>query len=207
MDKRILAISDIHGCYNKFVNLLEQTKYKPEEDQLILLGDYIDRGSMSYETVQLVKECVAKGAIALLGNHELMAMHSIENGYTAGMWLYNGGQSTIDSYKNNQSKIDNDLEFLKSLPSYHETEEYIFVHAGLDPDEPLPENMYIEDLVWIRDEWLYSDYSGKPCVFGHTPMKNVLVKNNGKQIGIDTGAVYGGKLSCIELPMMKIYQV
>jgi len=203
--KRTLAIGDIHGCYEKLVKLLSNIDYNPGEDLLIFVGDYIDRGTESYLTIQLIKECVSKGAIALLGNHELMAINALEDDYYKSLWLYNGGQKTLDSYSYHKKYVKDDLEFFKSLPYCFENEKYIFVHAGLNPSEL--EERRKEDLVWIRDEWLNCNYNGKPCVFGHTPMKDIFISENGKQIGIDTGAFYYGKLSCIELPSMKIYQV
>ncbi len=200
--KRILAISDIHGCLSKLEKVLEEAKYNPNTDQLILLGDYIDRGKQSYEVVQRVKELVKGGAIALKGNHELMAINAFK-GSGGTMWLYNGGRETLESYARNYAVINDDIEFFESLPDWHETDDYIFVHAGLDPEEPLPELTPQADLLWIRDEWFNSDYTGKPVIFGHTPMSDIQIWPNGKKIAIDTGAVFGGKLSCIELPTMK----
>ena len=62
-----------------------------------------------------------------------------------------------------------------------------------------------EDLLWIRGEFISSPYDfGKTVVFGHTGFSQPFIKAN--KIGIDTGAVYGGKLTCMELPEKKIYQ-
>lgn len=204
--KRILTISDIHGCADKLTSVLTKAQYNPKEDQLILLGDYIDRGEQSYESVQLVKFLVSEGAIALMGNHEDMAIGAAKK-EPLGLetWLRNGGQDTIESYARNNALIAEDMEFIESLPLYHETEDYIFVHAGLDPEEPLPETNDRRTLLWIRNEWLNCDYVGKPVIFGHTPMKRVTKWPNGKKIAIDTGAVFGGKLSCLELPTMRLF--
>jgi serine/threonine protein phosphatase 1 len=62
------------------------------------------------------------------------------------------------------------------------------------------------DMLWIRDEFIYSDFNfGKRVIFGHTPFREPLVLEN--KIGIDTGAVYGNKLTCVELPAGKFYSV
>ena len=82
--------------------------------------------------------------------------------------------------------------------------EYIFVHAGLRPAVPFNKQVR-EDMLWIRDEFIDSNYDfGKTVIFGHTPFRRPLIEAN--KIGIDTGAVYGGKLTCVELPAKKMYQ-
>lgn len=202
--QRILAISDIHGCADLLVAILEQARYQPESDQLILLGDYIDRGDKSYETVQLVKSLIQGGAIALMGNHEDMAIQAIESDGIE-QWFANGGRYTIWSYRQNHAFVEDDIDFFKSLPLYHETEDFIFVHAGLDPEEPLPETNDRDTLLWIREDWLQCDYPGKPVIFGHTPARTVTCNERGTKIGIDTGAVFWGTLSCLEMPTMRVY--
>jgi serine/threonine protein phosphatase 1 len=82
---------------------------------------------------------------------------------------------------------------------------HLFVHAGLRPGIPLSGQLP-EDLLWIRDEFIDSDWDfGKTVVFGHTPFRKPLFQRN--KIGIDTGMVYGGRLTCIELPSRTVIQV
>lgn len=96
------------------------------------------------------------------------------------------------------------MNFFQSLLPYYETDHFIFVHAGLRPELPLRDQA-IDDLLWIRFEFIENENDfGKTVVFGHTPMKNLLINKN--KIGIDTGAVYGGTLTGVELPEIKIYQ-
>jgi serine/threonine protein phosphatase 1 len=95
--------------------------------------------------------------------------------------------------------------FFQDLRLYHETDSYIFVHAGLAPGVPLDKQQE-KDLLWIREPFIRSDYSfGKKVIFGHTPFKQPLITEN--KIGIDTGAVYGNTLTCVELPAEKFYSV
>ncbi|KLU63101.1 hypothetical protein CEB3_c05210 [Peptococcaceae bacterium CEB3] len=103
------------------------------------------------------------------------------------------------------SFVEDDIGFFKSLPLYHETEDYIFVHAGLNPDYPRPETSDRDTLLWIREDWLRCEYVGKLVVFGHTPARSVTWDARGGKIGIDTGAVRWGTLSCLELPTMRVY--
>ena len=87
---------------------------------------------------------------------------------------------------------------------YYFSAKYIFVHAGLRPGIPVAEQSQ-NDLLWIRYEFINTEKDfDKTVVFGHTPLMTPLIDKN--KIGIDTGAVYGGKLTCIEFPGLKIYQ-
>ncbi|HEY1418624.1 MAG TPA: hypothetical protein VGF41_12000, partial [Myxococcaceae bacterium] len=98
------------------------------------------------------------------------------------------------------------LEFLERLERFHRWDGYLFVHAGIRPGVPW-EQQSDEDLFWIREEFLRRPH-GMPetIVFGHTPGRQVLVDLPYK-IGIDTGLVYGGVLTAIELPDRLLHQV
>ena len=211
---KIFAIGDIHGCLEKLEDLLGQLIIDRQNDTLVFIGDYIDRGKYSREVVdyliRLQREY--KNVICLRGNHEQMFLNYLD-GVNEGLYLGNGGRATLDSYgillsdnpEARKVKIpEAHLNFFRLLLPYHETDHYIFVHAGLRPELPLREQV-IDDLLWIRFEFIESENDfGKTVVFGHTPMKNLLMNRN--KIGIDTGAVYGGKLTAVELPEVKIYQ-
>ena len=119
-------------------------------------------------------------------------------------YLANGGQKTLDQYLNRNKGYDSypippeHLDFFKSLVLFYQTEDYIFVHAGLRKKVPL-EMQDPNDILWIRNDFILSNYDfGKRVIFGHTPFSEPLVQTN--KIGIDTGAVYGNKLTCVELP-------
>ena len=123
--------------------------------------------------------------------------------------MLNGGQRTLDAYLNRPNNPGEypvppaHLEFIKSLHLYYQTDDYIFVHAGLRKKVPLESQKTI-DLLWIRDEFIFSDFDfGKRVIFGHTPFKEPLVQIN--KIGIDTGAVYGNRLTCVQLPEIKFF--
>ena len=100
---------------------------------------------------------------------------------------------------------DEHLAFFKSLRLYYETEKFIFVHAGLKQGVPLErQNTY--DLLWNRHQFLDSDKDfGKKVVYGHTPSPEPQISNN--RIGIDTGAVYGNRLTAVELNRLEFYSV
>lgn len=224
---RILAISDIHGCYDELIQLLNKVKYNPQKDKLILLGDYIDRGKDSRKVIELVMDLVNNGAVALKGNHEDMLIKALDDIGYCQLWLQNGGKKTLRSYHisggygsipwyEQPNKIPRQhIEFIKNLPTWHETEDYIFVHAGLPSYANCPEESNDYDLMWIRNEWFARNWNGKVVVFGHTPTftieghERVDIWLGNRKVCIDTGCVfkkYGGKLSCLQLPSM-VWQV
>ena len=209
--KKIFAIGDIHGSYDRLKTLMDKIPIDFSRDTLVFIGDYIDRGPHSVEVVDYLMQLKNRvpGVIFLKGNHEDM-LDKFINGADRFTYLLNGGQQTLDSYltKPVQSEFypipPDHMEFFKSLRLFYETEEYIFVHAGLRPRVPL-ESQNTEDLLWIRDKFVSSKYDfGKRVIFGHTPLKKPLVEPN--KIGIDTGAVYGNALTCIQLPDLVFFK-
>jgi serine/threonine protein phosphatase 1 len=208
--KRIFAIGDIHGCYDPLVLLLGRIPIDWSQDRLVFMGDYIDRGPQSFEVVQHLIELQERRAdtVFLKGNHEQMLADYL-SGRDRLTYLYNGGQQTLDSYLRHASAPgrypipDAHLRFFESLQLMFETENYIFVHAGLRQGLPL-ERQRPEDLLWIRENFVDSRHAfGKRVIFGHTPFDEPRVEPN--KIGIDTGAVYGNKLTCVQLPEEKFY--
>jgi serine/threonine protein phosphatase 1 len=148
--------------------------------------------------------------VFLKGNHELMLQNYL-SGEDKLSFLYNGGEATLRSYMKAGGVNDahlippEHLEFFDNLRLYYETEDYIFVHGGLKANIPL-EDQDEWDMLWIRDEFIYSDFDfGKRVIFGHTPFREPLILDN--KIGIDTGAVYGNRLTCVELSAMKFFSV
>jgi serine/threonine protein phosphatase 1 len=214
--EKIFAIGDVHGCYPKLIKLMEKIPFNPQKDLLIFMGDYIDRGEQSREVVDYLLDLKKKlpNLVFLLGNHESMLLDYLKGG-NINPFLMNGGKKTLDSYfgENKQLSYEDPrnvfpaghVDFFKSLIHFYETEEYIFVHAGLREAVPL-EQQDLFDLLWIREEFYFSTYDfGKTVIFGHTPFQKPFIYK--KKIGIDTGAVYGNKLTCVELPAMKFVSV
>jgi serine/threonine protein phosphatase 1 len=203
--QKIFVVGDIHGCFDKLCALMDKIPINFTRDQLIFIGDYIDRGSSSLEVVDYLIDLKKRwpATIFLKGNHEDM-LEKYLDGSDRFTYLLNGGQRTLDAYLNRPNNPGEypvppaHLEFFKSLHRYYQTDDYIFVHAGLRKKVPLESQKTI-DLFWIRDEFIYSEFDfGKRVIFGHTPFKEPLVHTN--KIGIDTGAVYGNRLTCVQLP-------
>lgn len=223
--KRTLCISDIHGCHKEFNELLRIVNFNPKEDKLILLGDYCDRGPKSKEVIEQVKSLVEEfNVVALRGNHDQMLIDAL-NGNDDYIFLRNGGISTIESYcglnwfegyqefdydryveaKNYiKQHYQHHFDFLKSLPFYHEDENYIYVHAGLHPMYENWREQPVDNFLWIRDLFLNNQTQvDKTVVFGHTPTINIQktadVYFGGGKIGIDGGCVFGLRLNALEI--------
>lgn len=222
---RIFVISDIHGELDLFTQLLAKVEYDAQTDKLILLGDYIDRGSDSKDVLEKVIDLQEDGAIALRGNHEDMLLSTVQGDEKwSEIWLRNGGIETLESYGVTASETEpifpedetwqRHLRFIESLDYYYETEDTIFVHAGVDPRAKL-EDTPASVLAWIREDF-YATYDGeKTVVFGHTPTQilhsdkknnNVFFGSN-HVIGIDGGAAFGGQLNCLEMKSQKVTSV
>jgi serine/threonine protein phosphatase 1 len=199
-ERRIFAVGDIHGCRKKLEDLLIKIDWRPENhEELIFLGDYIDRGPDSFGVVEKVLELKNKWrerVIALKGNHEQMFVNFI-SGQDNIQLASNGVSLTIRSYHRNSPFPVSHIKFYQDLVLYHETENHIFVHAGLRPGLALTEQTE-HDFLWIRDEFLESSFDfGKTVVFGHTPFKEPFIYPG--RAGLDTGAVFGGPLTCLEV--------
>ncbi len=113
---RRYVIGDIHGCAKALRTLIE-TIQPNEEDEVIFLGDYIDRGPNSRDVVQQILELQQRcKVIPLRGNHEIMLLGVVLGGLDETVWLENGGISTVSSYGGSLSKIpDKHLDFFQSL--------------------------------------------------------------------------------------------
>ncbi|MFC1616594.1 metallophosphoesterase family protein [Candidatus Margulisiibacteriota bacterium] len=213
-DKTIYTIGDIHGHYDKLKTLLSIIG-KDQTAEYVFLGDYIDRGPQPKKVVELcIKFAETHKCIFLKGNHEELmenALSSIKKSETQTddflLWIINGGNTTCQSYKeiNNIYKIHKD--FFQSLKLYYETDDYVFVHAGLKPNVPLKKQKQ-EDLLWIRDNFIFNPfhYKDKTIIYGHT-VTTLCKSPYSDKIGIDTGAGYGGQLTALKLPEMKYIQI
>ena len=220
--ERILAIGDLHGNFDRLLSLFHKIRFRPENDLLVLLGDYIDRGPENMRCIRWAMEMSEKeNVVALRGNHEQMMLdyYSMEGPYSD-IWLPNGGRSTkrdLDAWMEKEpDALERVLDFIRCRPLYHRLSfkgmEYIFCHAGLRPGIPLEEQKE-EDLLWIRNEF-YRSYNGTSIVVvGHTPtlyLKSgcptpMFLKNN--IILVDTGSYFPeGRISCIDVLSKNIWQ-
>lgn len=185
---RLYAIGDVHGCNKELCAILDHLKNVEKftkDDQLIMIGDYIDRGPDSpgvIETLIQFKKDFPKTEF-LRGNHEDMLIghlygYTQENeGMYGNMFHYNGGNKTQEQYEEMFCKWDNLLEI---IPSEHEefilstkgiikTPDAIFVHAGINPYHSIYDQCF-EYTVWDRD---HRYVPGVRVIHGHTPYSHI----------------------------------
>jgi serine/threonine protein phosphatase 1 len=213
--RRIYAIGDIHGCARQLADLhaliANDVAARPVASALLLhIGDYVDRGADTAGVIdRLAGGCPIPGMemVNLLGNHESTMLEALAGERAAGTdWLFAGGRAALQSYG-----IDPDgprevwaaripaehQAFLRGLVLMHREGGYAFIHAGVRPGIAL-EDQARDDLLRSRQPFLYSEADfGAVVVHGHTPVKAPVVRHN--RIAIDTGAVFGGKLTAVVL--------
>lgn len=225
-DMATYVISDIHGQYEMFMELLEQIRLK-KTDTLYILGDILDRGPHPIKT--LLKLMEMPNVICLAGNHELMAVECLEflmeeikdisldkldekmleNLVT---WQYNGSKTTIDEFRvldrEMQQKV---IDFIKDFLSFEEVlingKNYLLVHGGLGNFYPgrAIEDYSLEELIWSRAEYDIQYFEDTYVVTGHTPTQMILgnprpgyIFRRNNHIAIDCGSCRSdGRLAAI----------
>lgn len=209
---RLLAIGDIHGCYDDFCRLWERVAFDPERDFAVFLGDYTDRGPKSREVMEWVLTHKKDSRMVfLMGNHELMLQAAFTDDAMMDLWLSNGGQRTLDSLGVGAELLLYDwLTLLKDMPLYYEVKQedggFIFCHAGLDPEKPM-EEQDSEKLLWDRSFAAYGHSHGPTVVLGHTPVRFIekgrttpIFRREAKVILADTGSYFtDGRISAIDV--------
>lgn len=223
----LYAIGDIHGEREMLEELLAVLPLR-DDDRLVFMGDYVDRGPDSAGVVdRLIALSKERDCIFLIGNHESMFLDflgwSDPNCFAGDAFLMNGGDRTLVSYNYFDSELEptefelpkSHTKFYRNLRLHYREGDYLFVHAGLgrsaldsgDIDYAL-RKADPEDLLWNRTTADMPHKLGVTIVYGHTPANDLEVRwNSPFSIGIDTGAVYGGKLTAIRLPDEQLFQV
>lgn len=221
--RRVYAVGDVHGRIDLLRRLgrliAEDARAAAPADKIVVyLGDYVDRGPGSFAVVDLLLNEPLAGfqAVHLKGNHEDLMLGFLEDARVGPTWFMNGGIATMESYgvdvfdpvggadspEEARRRLREllpraHLDFLRRLALSHREGDYLFVHAGVRPGVPLAEQRP-SDLLWIRGEFLDSaaDF-GRVVVHGHTISAEPEVRAN--RIGIDTGAYYSNRLTCLVL--------
>ena len=222
----VWAIGDVHGKA-AMLDALCAALPRTGDDTTVFLGDYIDRGEDSAGVVRRVlaeHEAAPDRTVLLWGNHEDMAASHFsvyapsEFTYDPYDWFQNGGIAAMESWGFEKPQL-----FVASCPpdlarlfpllktywkapeeQFPELTHCLWVHAGIRKGQ-MPEDANGEVLLWIREEFLDAlDLSGRLVIHGHTPMRRVAAQPD--KVGIDTGAVFGGPLTALQMPERQVYQ-
>ena len=213
--RRVYAIGDVHGCADRLAELHarigDDLARRPVDAPLLLhIGDYVDRGPDSAGVIARLASgppIAGVPAINLIGNHEETMLHALDGERPAATdWLFSGGREALASWDVDPDSPRegwlaalpaSDVAFVRGLTLWHREGGYLFVHAGIRAGVAL-ERQARQDLLTIRQPFLTHEAPfGFVVVHGHTPTTNPAVKPN--RISIDTGAVFGGRLTCAVL--------
>lgn len=206
---RLIAVGDIHGCVKQLRLVLEAIEPQPD-DVFVFLGDFVDRGPDSKgvidEVIELGKKCTV---YPICGNHEEMVLGAFAGGASDHkFWCKFGGIEMLASYgvDNAQKLPGQHLYFISKCLDYVETDNFIFVHAGCDPNAPL-DRQSGEKLRWDKfPKEPKPHFSGKTVVCGHTVHPKVL--DLGFILCIDTGCgvIQTGRLTAIDMKSGRMWQ-
>jgi Calcineurin-like phosphoesterase len=215
---RTYAIGDIHGCCKTFKKLLLEKIEIRKSDKIYCIGDYIDRGRDSKGVIDLILDLRKNGyeIYTLRGNHEQMMMDSVIDRQRSNLWLMNGGIETLNSL--GISSVDELQQpyraFLAETEYFIATDQYVFVHAGLNfaMDDPFNDR---EAMLWTREEYFDpSKINNRIMIHGHSPIRfqQILSQFPSHKINIDGGCVYNkrpgyGYLVAISLPGLELIPV
>lgn len=220
------VISDIHGCYEKFMELLDEINFS-DNDVLYVLGDVVDRGPAPMEVFKEIMN--RENVIFIQGNHDRMFEYFVsEMGLEMNLsncsedmrasyhlWIREGGISTDEGFYSMSIEDKQAVfEYIESAPVYEELDidgkHYVLAHAGIQNYEPSKELYEYDDVDFLEGRTDYSMplFEDENCILvtGHTPTfyfradgKPEVYVGNG-HIALDCGAAYGGKLAayCFE---------
>lgn len=223
-------IGDIHGCYEELCDLLEKLGYQvnrsqeavssPQHRIVVFLGDLVDRGPKSPEVLKLVMSMVKnKEALCVMGNHDGKLLRKLKGG---NIQVLHGLQETLDQLEKESTAFKEEVKiFLEHLVSHYVLDEgkLVVAHAGLREKYHGMVSKKIRDLAMfgettgkldalglpMRIDWA-SSYAGRALVvYGHTPRAQAVIVNN--TLNIDTGCVFGGKLTAFRYPEMTLVEV
>jgi serine/threonine protein phosphatase 1 len=208
--RRIYAIGDTHACADKLKQLHELIRAdlteNPTNATLIHLGDFIDRGHDSAGALDLAIGFDACPVVNLSGNHEATLIAALDgDAASATDWMYYGGREALMSWGLAEHAPRetwaagipaHHIAFMRGLKFSHRIGPYFFAHAGVRPGVPL-EAQSPDDLMRIRGAFLDSEADhGAFVVHGHTPVRERVADLRENRINLDTGAVFGGPLTC-----------
>nr|WP_298895290.1 metallophosphoesterase family protein [uncultured Altererythrobacter sp.] len=218
--ERYYVVGDIHGRLDLFEALVDAIEADiaghPDADvTVVLLGDLIDRGPDSAGVIDRSLQWRESRKVRILaGNHEEMFLQSFDDIEVLRHFLKHGGRETILSFglpvkeyrKLGLEELFERLpeivpaksrEFVHDFEEIIEAGDYVFVHAGINPELPLDEQKR-GDLLWIRERFLrHKGPFPKTVVHGHTIFDEIEIKRD--RIGLDTGAFRSGVLTALVL--------
>jgi serine/threonine protein phosphatase 1 len=216
----VAVIGDIHGCYYTLVELYNKIKSKYPDIPIYSVGDLVDRGNNSFETVEFIKKNEIKFTA---GNHDLMFYYFFKKPtHPIGQsWIYNGSETTLDSYGNHMEKVNEHLDYIINAPLFIDLDDCFISHAGISSyyqkqfkkgalvdleklNKVLNNDIGSEhSVIWSRDVLMNL---GKLQIVGHTRQQEVYHDEKSDALYIDTSPFTGNKLSAVLIEKSKVIE-
>jgi len=223
-DKHYLVVPDLHGMHSIYKKVEAYIKNELDEKYtIVFLGDYMDRGESGERdgihfkdlgSYLIIKDLIAlqtwaeeqaRSIVFLRGNHEVFYedyyLHDDKYAYNEYAFFKNSVDTLAHFFKEDRAFYDAFITFLHNLqPYYHdETYDYLFIHAGIDPDEKDLDKQAEDGLIyWIRDKFLFTEKKlNYTVIFGHTPFSKPFMRSD--KIGLDSGVYKRGFLNLLKI--------
>lgn len=193
------VIADVHGCLYTLRELL--THWRPAEEMLVQLGDLVDRGNYSPDTVELCRQLsqdFPDKTVFLLGNHDWGMAEHLGPAGPYPPWLAWGGRGTVQQYQAHRAWLPLHATWLAARPLFWQNAHVLFSHAGFaavpDPLDPAND----DGVLWRRGPLRNT---GQLQVIGHTPTPSgqPVFDRAANAYYLDTGAVFGKCLTGLRL--------
>lgn len=196
--RHVWVVGDLHGCFSMLTAKLRQCRFDPWQDLLVSVGDVIDRGPDSLRCLLLLRK---NWMVAVRGNHEQMALDALTTGEQL-LWQMNGGEWFTRAA---QPAARRAVEACQQLPWIVELRcqngVHVIAHADYPDDEyQWQKNVDLQRILWDRTRLMNKGGGiggADHFWFGHTPLRHRLDVDNLHYI--DTGAVFGGELTLVQL--------
>lgn len=224
-------VPDIHGQAELLERLIARLPIDWAADDLVFLGDYVDRGPASRRVLEYVMALQARfpRVVALCGNHDVMMREALDDEGAFSVWLHMDAGPTYADFCPGARDVrwsrfaravpEPVRAFLAGLPYVYENLHGRYVHGGAQRGEDgqwVVDN--VEAVAWSRDTAFFQTYTGPTVVVGHTPTRKLrkllgerhdapedgLVWERGPVLAIDCGAGDGGPLCTVELPARRV---
>ncbi len=216
----IAVIGDIHGCYHTLIKVYEEIKARYPDIPVYSVGDLVDRGNFSYEVLEFIKQNKIKFTA---GNHDLMFYYyvTLPTHPIGKPWIYNGSESTMESYSNYMPAMREHFVIIKKAPLFFNLKDCFISHAGISSyyqkhfkSDIFSDNAKIKKLleqeldsshgvIWTRDEL---ENLGKLQIVGHTIVKDLYHNKKSDALYIDTSAFAGNKLTAVIINNNKLVE-
>jgi serine/threonine protein phosphatase 1 len=214
MNKNTFVIGDVHGCYYTLQDLIAKL---PKNADLVFLGDLCDKGNYSKDVIEFVSKNRYR---CVLGNHDLYMIKYLKKSLQGEKNTWNtsklfSGDRTVESYReSDENLIDEHLNWLKTLPSFLEIDNFFITHGFGLPFYQRRHKKKGQFMLRVNrlSSMKYVDDWEENCeeydvvnIFGHDAFEKVTKGKN--YYGIDTGCIYKNKLTAIELNSMRVVDV